>query len=104
MQIDVTTSLKDRYGKPLIDAGQQLTLRSVLLVALDTPLKGDDELAVSDKARMYIMGNRIVQNVTPAFSSEEITILKDRVGRGYHTLIAGQVMAILDPDSMRDAA
>lgn len=100
MKLDVTERLKDRSGVILAENGRDLTLRDVLLVALDTPLRGDENLGMPEKSRMYELGDRILREDTPALSAEEIALLKERVGKGCLVVVAGQVARLLDPDSV----
>lgn len=88
----------DLYGRPIEDEEGPLTVRRVCVMALTMPLRGDDQDAAATLkryqfARILVRHNK--ESIT--LTSEQITLLKDRVGRGLRTDIAGPVMELLDP-------
>lgn len=117
MKIDVTQIINDRKGKPvqIMDAkgvpieveagGGPLTLRYAACQALENVIPGDGEnMKGPQKMRHFILAERIEQNDIVDLSAKDITVLTDRIGRAWGTVVAGRALMMLDPDLREDVA
>lgn len=95
MKIKVTEAIVDLSGKAIGD----LTLRSVCNEVLLGQIPGDESLGGAKKAEMFALAMRIHDEDEPDLKAEEISLLKDRIGRGYSALVTGRAYELLDPPS-----
>lgn len=99
MKIDVTRAILDLDGRPVAIEGEPaLTLRSAIVNALLTPLKGDEALNGPSKLKNWLLAQRIHGDDSPDMKAEDIALVKERVGRGYTALVVGRVYEMLDPE------
>ncbi len=94
MKIKTNETLLDVAGVPLRDPEGELTLRrAVQTVCLNT--LPDEQLTGEEKARLWkiaIDANQDEVEWTP----EVVTILRERIGRGYGPAVVGPAWALLD--------
>lgn len=99
-EIDFTQSLIGIDGKPLANQDPKappLTLGDVAIVALTGQLQGDN-LSPVDKYKLGELAHKVYGNKHAHLTAEEITTLKDRIGRGYAPAIVYPALNILDPN------
>lgn len=115
MKIDVTQVLKDRKGVAIqimdkdgkaVEADQgggPITLRYAACQALENVIPGDGEnMKGPQKMKHFILSERIETNDVVDLSAKDVTILTDRIGRAWGTVVAGRALMLLDPDLRED--
>lgn len=107
MKIDMTTVLLALDGKPIpIGPGEDSlnsTLRTIVENALLSPLRGDENVTGAKKAEMFILAMRAHTEDQCDMKAEEITMVKERIGRAFPPLIVGRAYEILDPTEAKEA-
>lgn len=101
MKVDVTQIIRDLSGQPLAGKPEDATLRKVCLEVLMNTLRGDESMSGAGKAQLYALGMRIHSEDHPDLSAEDLSLVKDRIGRAYAPLVVGQAYALLDPQAPR---
>ena len=114
--LDLSRPVVDLLGKPVPDGAlitpgdpncdkcAPLTLAGAaarsLVTAIDTDKAGDPLQSVS----RFVLAQRIITHPgAVVLTTEEIVILKNRIGRTWPALIAGQTILAIDPDMDRPA-
>ena len=93
MKVNLTAVLKDDKGIEVEDG----SLKTLLVNALFSNLKGDETLDGKKKYEMYTLSKKISEAEEEVeLSAEEITLLKDRVGKAYVVLFMGQIWDMLE--------
>lgn len=97
MKMDFAIILKDLDGKPMTNAGQDATLRSVAIAALTAVFNDETHLSGEEKFARYELARKI-HSATPEeeFSVEEIALVKKLIGKGFPPLVIGPAFLILD--------
>lgn len=86
-------TLKDNDGKGnVVDA----TLKMILVNALLAPDEKSKNESGMDKVAKYRLATKIYENDSIDITSEDITLLKKRVGDLFGVLVVGQVYDILE--------
>jgi len=94
MKIKVDINLKDFKGKELLENGKPVNLKDIITGALLMP---EENVSGKDKAERYFLAQR-VENSGKEFetTAEEISTIKDLIGKFYTPLIVGQAYEILE--------
>lgn len=97
--INFTTQLKELDGKPIVIAKDMppLTLSDVCVNALETPLDTDKQMSGQEKFKLDQIARKIYNGKNIDLTVEEISTIKERVGKAYGPMIVGQVWKLLDP-------
>lgn len=74
-----------------------LTLRNVCLGALTNQIDSDRKCSGIEKNKQFLLSLRIQQEDTVDLTAEQITLLKDRIGKMCSVLVVGRSYEILDP-------
>ena len=93
MKIDVTVPMRNLDGEPVPDS----SLRLIITESLLGVLRGDEGLDGPRKADLYALAFRIHHDDKPDLKAEEISLIKERIGRAYAPLIVGMSYKLLDP-------
>lgn len=73
------------------------TLQAICLTAVTMPLKQDETLSLNQKLELYRLAQRIVATNEVDLTSEEVSLLKERVGKVFNNItIIGRVVDILE--------
>jgi len=101
MKIDTSTILRALDGSALPfkatngDA-RDMTLKDALIEACMGILKGDDSQTGAQKLELFNLAQTIFKShPQPDLTAEDISVLKDRVGKAYPALIVGRVYEAL---------
>ena len=91
-------------GKPVMKKSPPFTLRTacinVLIMQQKSPQAREKELSAEDKIKRYELAKKIYKSSGLIdLQSEEITLLKELIGKLYPPLTVGQAFEILDPHS-----
>jgi hypothetical protein len=93
LALDGKTALSDGSGK---DA-HAITLGDVCVNALETPTQQDQQMTGEQKFKLDELARRIYGQKDISLTVEDISTIKERVGKAYGPLIVGQVWRLLDP-------
>ena len=103
MKIDFSARIVNLDGEPVEENGVVLTLGSLsinALLATLADLRGQTEqLPGTEKVRQATLAQKIHTEGSVDLSAEDITMLKDRIGRAYSPLAVMQAWQLLDPAS-----
>jgi len=87
----------------LVDLDQQpfadgATYKTVILSSLLATLPGDEKAGAKEKVSLFQLSMKVHDQADDCdLTSEEITLIKDRVGRAFAPLVVGRVFALIDP-------
>lgn len=96
MKINFRTTLKDMDGKPIMETKDKpLLLDKVCVEALlsETP---NEQTTGESKLNRFNLAKRIHGSGEIDVSTEEIVLIKDRVGKHYFPIVVGQVFVLLE--------
>jgi hypothetical protein len=66
-------------------------------VALCGVLRGDEGLGGAEKAKLFALALRIMQEDAPDLEIEDRSVVKERIGRAFAPLIVGRAFEMIDP-------
>ena len=95
MKRDFDTVLLNLMGKPFDD---NATLQTVCLMVLTAQLDSDRSQSVQAKLACYKLAQKLLPGGIVDVTSEEITLLKDRVGAMCSVIVVGRVFDLLEAD------
>lgn len=102
--LNLATVLAGLDGNPMKESdatdAKDATLRSVLLKAALVTLPGDDQMSADQKVGLALLTQRIYGDNAAEFTSEETTILKERVGKAFSPIVVLRIFELLDPASV----
>lgn len=78
MRVDLNSPILQLDGT---EFGDKLTLKSVCFLAVTTPHKDDEGMAVDLRMRLYRLAQRLVAGGISDFDAEDIALLKERIGK-----------------------
>jgi hypothetical protein len=100
MKITITTPMKTLAGAPILDPDKQsVTLQTVSIEALMAfPIDDADKtMSGKQKAALHSLAERFYQaSEAVEMTAEEVTLLKERIGKAYGPLIVGQAWRMLE--------
>ena len=83
---------------PQVPGTEDMTLKEVCLAALQANFDDEKQLSATEKVARYSLATDIFKaKESIELASEEITLLKKLVGKGFTMLIVGQAYELLDP-------
>jgi hypothetical protein len=95
-------------GPIVVEAAKDLTLKAACMLALGTARAEDANLDVEKKLEMYKLADRIVQgfkaNGPVEVTSDEVTLLKKRIGMTWGIFVLGAAVTLLETDYVESAA
>ena len=99
--VDVTQGVFDFDGEPILvgEEGKErpLTLRLVCTKSLTAILRQDETAKGEEKLKRGILAERIYSNDEVDLKAEEISLVKELIGRLYGPLIVMRTWRMLDP-------
>lgn len=90
-------------GKPTPVPGKTCdaaTLGDIAVAALLAPLQSDQNLSPTDKFKHAELARKIYDKTGVVLSSEDISTIKDRIGKAYAAAVVGAAWPLLDPSLM----
>lgn len=101
MKLDVTQEIKQRNGDPMIDndgTGKTVNanVRNALINALEASLKADQSDAPKKKYERSKLADKIYDNDTVELTSEEVTLIKERVGKVFGAYVVKYLWDLLE--------
>jgi len=83
---------------PQVPGTEDMTLKEVCLAALQANFDDEKQLSATEKVARYSLATDIFKaKGSIELASEEITLLKKLIGKGFTVLIVGQAYELLDP-------
>ena len=97
MKVNLDMEILDIKGNPIVIQGEEgfLTLKDVCINAILLE-EQDEKIEGKEKVRRYQLALKINEGGTLNFSVEDLTLLKEKVGKMYTILVAGQALPLLD--------
>ena len=99
MKVDVDKMIEglDGNGIPKDEKGEPTLLKDVCVAALVSELPSDREKADgAEKFKRYILAGKINKGGVVELTADEVTMLKDRIGKGYGALVVGPAWTLLE--------
>lgn len=100
MKIDLTKTFTTIEGKTMKESGEnspELTLGFVATQAILNVLPGDDNLTGVEKNELFTLWfDNIKDKQKAELTAEQVSKIKERIGKAYPALIVGQAYKLLD--------
>ncbi len=107
MKIDFSTILKDPDNlsdQAKDQKGVLVTLGVIARTALNSELQ-DERRSGEDKYAAYKLADKIRTSTKPLdLKADQVTLIKQRIGKAYPAAISGQCWDLLDPPAAEDEA
>lgn len=99
MKLNLTAPITDHFGKALESPEGPVTIRTILLQALDMPLPSEQArpLSAEQKIKNFRLAQQLVGADEVSLTAEDVSLLKARIGEGFTTLVVGRAFELLDP-------
>lgn len=85
-------------GDPVILEHRDLTLKAVCFNALRAQIPGDESMTGEDKVKFYALGHKLSAGGVVDLTTDELALLKNRIGRAYDFITFGRSSEVLDTD------
>lgn len=97
MTINLKAPILDYENKPMQDKGAEepLNFLDVFINALNGQLPSE-VFTAEVKNRIYQVSMKIYKSDEPNFTTEQLTLIKERVGKIYNPLVYGRVCDLID--------
>lgn len=96
MKIDFSKTLKSYDGKDITGENGPATLKEISLNALTATLRGDENMSGMEKFKLYNLAIDIHKNPEVDISVENVSSIKDRIGKAYSQVVVGAAWSILE--------
>ena len=98
MKAKLDTPIEDRFGSPILQGSDPLTLRLLLFTVLDLILDGDSTMAPADKLRLARAGHAAQGDAeTIDLDAQSTVLVLERAAKAVNTNLYGQLVKLLDP-------
>lgn len=95
--------LKELNGKPATDAADKpIPASKVLTDALLTLGEKDRDLGGAEKVKRFQLAEKVMGGGLLDYSIDELTMIKDLVGRNFPPLAVGQIWAYLEKEPVAE--
>lgn len=95
MKVNFGAVLEDFEGKKIVDNERPVTLGAISINSLFAMAK-DDNTSGEEKLKRYDLGMRLKKGGVVDVTAEEVTLLKNLIGKFYSVLVVGQAYKILE--------
>jgi hypothetical protein len=95
MKRDLEQVLINVFGKPFEPS---LTLGGACFQALNGVFDSDAKLNGDEKMKIYRVGKKVANGGVVDFSTEELAMIKERVGKMYGAMSVGAIFDTMDAD------
>ena len=89
-----TSGTTEKPQKP-----EQITLGDISVNALETLMPDDAKLTGEDKFKMDMLARKVYKAKSVTLSTDEVNLLKQRIGKLYGATIVGAAWRMLDPEA-----
>jgi hypothetical protein len=101
---DFNQQLKTLEGKPFLDkdgkTDENSTLGKISITALTAAFPDEANLAGAEKFKRWQIASKIQSDPNVTLSAEEVTLLKDLIGKGFPAVVVGPAWQALDPGAV----
>ena len=97
MKLNVTQALRGIDGNELKDSEELVLLRAVCVNALMAQLEEDQSQTGEQKVKAHSLATRLFNEDEPELQAEDVSLLKDRIGKCFGPAVVGPAFAMLDP-------
>lgn len=96
MRINLETKLYDYNNEPLMDRDKDVTLKDVLVAALNYPR--EEETTIEQKVRIYELSLQIKDLETKEIDLkiDDLALIKKNINSLYNPIIVGQIVKLID--------
>jgi len=98
--MNLNTEITDFDGNSFPD---KPTIKSAVMGSLINVLRGDETLAAEQKVKMFELAMRIHGAEQIELTAEDVSLIKERVGKAYPPMVVGRVFQAIDPASVKKA-
>jgi hypothetical protein len=95
MKRDLRLELTTPYGKSFEPV---LTLESACFQALSGMIEEDKHSSAEQKLKLYRLSHKVAKGGVVDFTTEELALVKERIGKVYGALVVGASYELLDQD------
>lgn len=98
MRIKLDEPIRDYKGQPIKvseTSEEHFTYFDVFVNALNNQITGE-LLTAEEKNKMYQITRKMYSDKNPNFTTDQLTLLKERVGKIYPPLVYGRVCDLVD--------
>lgn len=95
MKVNLTQPIKNYDGKLIKDEKDKLTLKKVLVVALNSQDK-NEVITPEQKSKIYQLSLKMYESKEPNFTVDDLSFIKERVGKFWSALVYGRVCDLID--------
>ena len=96
---NLDAQILDLEDKPIVGPDTKpMTLKLVAIQAVLAQLPADQSLDQTKKMQMFMLSLKLNTGGVQDFTSEELSLLKDRINSAWGTLVYGRSAVILDTD------
>jgi|GEM_PF-3242949 len=96
MKINLDRAILDPRGNPVRDGEGNLTLGTVVMTAMFAQIPDDQNVSSDQKIKFYKLAMSASKGGVAPFTTEELSMVKQRVGRVYGALVVGRVYEIIE--------
>ena len=99
MKLLIKEKVLDYEGKEIVgkEGDTPLTYFDVFATALSANMPGE-VLTAEEKSRIYQCATKLFASKEPDFTVEQLSLIKERVGKVYNALVFGRVCDFIDGD------
>lgn len=98
--IDFTAPIIGLDGKPMMNGDPKepvpLTLGEVAITALESTIEEDKQATGADKFKRDELARKVYKQKYVVLTSEEISTIKERIGKSYGAMVVGAAWRMLD--------
>jgi hypothetical protein len=93
---DFNTNILDVQGNPIVTAGKPMTVREAIGNALHAALQGEQPNGDEKYKRFQLSLKIETSDGKPDLTTEDLSRIKDVVGKAFGPLVVGRVFDLLD--------
>lgn len=102
MKYKVTEQILDYEGKPLKEGDKDLNWRTVIHIALNSKIAGDENLPKDKIIQCYDMTTRAFKSDEVEYSISEVAFLLDRILKTYNKIVVGRAEEFFNKKNDQD--
>lgn len=106
--INPNTVLLTRNDEPLRlpapegETGEELTIALAIQMAIDSPMKGDEEMTSENKLKLYRISRKLASDEEVEISNKDATLALERANKFWGAMVYGRLVEQLDPGQLEN--
>lgn len=102
MKIKLRDTITDYEGKPVTVPNEEtgtktpLTYFDVFINSLNSQAPGEMPLTAEKKSQIYQISKKMYQSNEPNFTTNELSLIKERIGKTYAPMVYGKICDLFD--------